>query len=185
MLVINKPAGLVCHPSKNGECSSLIGRLRLHLRTENTARDLAIHPESQTADFASSIPPKSDRNGSRFTPPTPRPAAHLVNRLDRETSGIVIAALNRQAAGELGRLWETRAVHKEYLAIVHGAVLEEYGIIDAPLGRDHRSRVAIKDCVCADGASARTEYWVEQRFTCAIRSWGTSFTAETRTFIWR
>ena len=31
LLVINKPAGLVCHPTKNGEMSSLIGRARLHL----------------------------------------------------------------------------------------------------------------------------------------------------------
>jgi 23S rRNA pseudouridine1911/1915/1917 synthase len=66
-------------------------------------------------------------------------------------------------AGELGRIWETRAVSKEYLAIVHGRVPVEHGIIDAPLGKDEHSRVAIKDCVRPDGASARTEFWVQNR----------------------
>jgi 23S rRNA pseudouridine1911/1915/1917 synthase len=64
----------------------------------------------------------------------------------------------------LRRLWETRAVEKEYLAIVHGLVAADHGIIDAPLGRDESSRVAIKDCVRPDGAPSQTEFWVERRF---------------------
>ena len=54
LLVINKPAGLVCHPTKGDAWSSLISRVRLHLGTESTP--------------------------------------HLVNRLDRETSGVVVVA---------------------------------------------------------------------------------------------
>jgi 23S rRNA pseudouridine1911/1915/1917 synthase len=127
LLVINKPAGLVCHPSKNGEMSSLIGRVRLHL-------------------------------GSGARP-------HLVNRLDRETSGVTIAAKTAEAAGELRQLWEKREVQKEYLAIVHGHVREENGIIEAPLGKDEKSRVAIKDCVRADGSPSQTEFYVERRFS--------------------
>src|ERR1051325_635191 len=108
LLVINKAAGLVCHPSKDGEMSSLIGRARLYLG--NDARP------------------------------------HLVNRLDRETSGVTIIAKNDEAARELRKLWEDREVEKEYLAIVHGHVRDDSGIIDAPLGKDESSRVAIKDC---------------------------------------
>ena len=126
LLVINKPAGLVCHPTKTDEYSSLIGRVRLYL-------------------------------GHELRP-------HLINRLDRETSGVVIVGKNSETAGKLGKIWETRAVCKEYLAIVHGQVLEPHGIIDAPLGKDEQSQVAIKDCVRDDGASARTEFWVESRF---------------------
>jgi 23S rRNA pseudouridine1911/1915/1917 synthase len=114
LLVVNKPAGLVCHPTKNGEMSSLIGRVRLHL-------------------------------GNAAQP-------HLVNRLDRETSGVVIVAKNSEVAGEMGKILESRTIEKEYLAIVHGHVAAEQGIIDAPLGRDETSRVAIKDCVRPDGA---------------------------------
>jgi len=126
LLVINKPADLVCHPTKGDEYSSLISRVRLHL-------------------------------GSDYKP-------HLVNRLDRETSGVTLVAKNATAAGELGRMWEGRVVEKEYLAIVHGHVREEHGLIDAPLGKDERSVVAIKDCVRPDGTAAQTEFWVQRRF---------------------
>ena len=129
LLVINKPAGLVCHPTKGDAYSSLISRVRLHLG-----------PDSQP---------------------------HLVNRLDRETSGVVLVAKNETAARELRRLWEYRLVRKEYLAIVHGHVVAESGTIEVPLGRDERSVIAIKDTVRADGAAARTDYSVERRFARA------------------
>jgi 23S rRNA pseudouridine1911/1915/1917 synthase len=134
LLVINKPAGLVCHPTKNGEMSSLIGRARLHLNTQPSTLN--------------------------FQP-------HLVNRLDRETSGVVIVAKNSIVAGELGQILEGRAIEKEYLSIVHGHVRQEHGLIDAPLGKDEQSRVAIKDCVRLDGAASQTEFWVEQKFSHA------------------
>ncbi len=127
LLVLNKPAGLVCHPSKSGELSSLIGRVRLHL-------------------------------GAGGTP-------HLVNRLDRETSGVTIVAKTQATARQLGKLWQARDVHKEYLALVHGHLLEDSGVIDAALGKDEQSRVAIKDCVRADGAASRTDFEVLRRFT--------------------
>ena len=127
LLVINKPAGLVCHPTKTDEYSSLIGRVRLHCG------------------------------------PGIRP--HLVNRLDRETSGVVIVAKNPEAAGQLGKLWESRAVEKEYLALVHGRVEENHGLIEAALGKDEGSRIAIKDCVRPDGTPALTEFWTELRFS--------------------
>ena len=122
LLVIDKPAGLVCHPTKTDEYSSLISRVRLHLGKDS-------HP-------------------------------HLVNRLDRETSGVTVVAKLDDTARELRRIWEDRQVEKEYLALVHGHVRKKTGIIDAPLGKDEQSRVAIKDCVRPDGAPARTEFWV-------------------------
>ena len=129
LLVINKPAGLVCHPTKGDEYSSLISRLRLHLGPAGTS--------------------------------------HLINRLDRETSGLVLAAKNAAAAGELGKILESRAVEKEYRALVHGHVAAKEGVIDAPLGKDEQSIVAVKDCVRPDGAPSRTDYWVERRFSRA------------------
>jgi 23S rRNA pseudouridine1911/1915/1917 synthase len=126
LLVVHKPAGLVCHPTKNGELSSLIGRARLHLAGR----------ASTQAD-----------------------SVHLINRLDRETSGVVIIAKNSEVAGELGKILENRAVEKEYLAIVHGHVAAEQGMIDAPLGKDEHSRVAVKDCVRPGGAPSQTEFF--------------------------
>ncbi|HEY6166737.1 MAG TPA: RluA family pseudouridine synthase [Verrucomicrobiae bacterium] len=126
LLVINKPAGLVCHPTKGDAYSSLIGRVRLHLGTDAQPR--------------------------------------LVNRLDRETSGVIVVAKTLAAAGELGRVWETRAVTKSYLAIVHGHVAPHRQLIDVPLGKDESSAVAIKDCVRSDGSPAQTEVEVVRRF---------------------
>ena len=131
LLAINKPAGLVCHPTKTDEYSSLISRVRLHLGKDQPA--------------------------------------HLVNRLDRETSGVTLVAKRDEAARELRRLWENRLVEKEYVAIVHGRVAAETGLIDAPLGKDEASRVAVKDCVRADGLPSQTEFFVEKRFSRADR----------------
>lgn len=89
---------------------------------------------------------------------------HLVNRLDRETSGVTLIAKTDAAALDLRWLWESREVEKEYLAIVHGDIGQEHGIIDAPLGRDETSRVAIKDCVRADGLRSQTEFFRERTF---------------------
>jgi 23S rRNA pseudouridine1911/1915/1917 synthase len=126
LLVVCKPAGLVCHPSKSGPLSSLIGRIRLHLG--------------------------------------PGAQPQLINRLDRETSGVVLATKSLPAARELRRLFENRSVHKEYLAIVHGHFTPDHELIDAPLGKDDASPIAIKDTIRADGAPAQTEAWVEHRF---------------------
>jgi len=130
LLVINKPAGLVCHPTKTDEFSSLISRVRLYLGESS-------YPQ-------------------------------LVNRLDRETSGVTMVTKTEQAGRQLRRLWQERDVKKEYLAIVHGHVQQKQGIIDAPLGKDEHSRVAVKDCVRADGAPARTEFWLEKTFARTV-----------------
>ena len=58
-------------------------------------------------------------------------------------------------------------MRKQYSAIVHGHVTEAQGRIEAPLGRDEASVVAIKDCVRADGAAARTDFSVTRRFARA------------------
>jgi 23S rRNA pseudouridine1911/1915/1917 synthase len=154
LVVINKPAGLVCHPTKNGELSSLIGRARLYLNSGGSRREPAL------------ISSEEDARMSELTfAVTGQSQPHLVNRLDRETSGGVIVAKNSKVAGELGKILESRAVEKEYLAIVHGHVAAEQGIVDAPLGRDEHSRVFVKDCVRPDGAPSQTEFRVERRFS--------------------
>ena len=88
----------------------------------------------------------------------------LVNRLDRETSGVVLVAKGAGVARELGNLLaKSETVEKKYWAIVHGHLRDSQCVIDAPLGKDERSQVAIKDCVRADGAAARTTVEVIER----------------------
>ena len=73
-----------------------------------------------------------------------------------ETSGVVLIAKGRTVASELGRLFSRDGVEKRYVALVHGHLPREPLVIDAPLGRDEQSAVAIKDCVRADGAAVQT-----------------------------
>jgi 23S rRNA pseudouridine1911/1915/1917 synthase len=126
LLVINKPAGLVCHPTKGDVYSSLISRIRLHVGAEAPV--------------------------------------HLVNRLDRETSGVVLAVKGDTRVGKIKQLFAEREVSKEYVAIVHGHVAADSGSCEAPLGKDEQAETAVKDCVRPDGAAARTDFVVVQRF---------------------
>jgi 23S rRNA pseudouridine955/2504/2580 synthase len=57
----------------------------------------------------------------------------LVHRLDKDTSGLIVAARRREVAAVLGRAFATRAVEKEYRAVVAGVPAEEKGVIDVPL----------------------------------------------------
>jgi tRNA pseudouridine32 synthase/23S rRNA pseudouridine746 synthase len=86
----------------------------------------------------------------------------LVHRLDRDTSGVILTAKTKPAAGFLGKAMMGRRVRKTYLAIVTpGAPDPAQGAIDAPLRRDEQGREAYMR-VCAadhpDAETARTRY---------------------------
>ena len=131
LLVLRKPAGLVCHPTKGDEYSSLVSRVRIHLGFE----------------------------------------PHMIHRLDRETGGVMTFAKTDDAAAELRALWAAGLVTKEYLALVRGRMPAGEGFLDAPLGPEATSAVAIKDCVRPDGASARTRWRCERSFRRAGGDW--------------
>ncbi|HEY2800101.1 MAG TPA: RNA pseudouridine synthase [Chthoniobacterales bacterium] len=91
----------------------------------------------------------------------------IVNRLDRETSGLVLIAKTAAAAGRFGRAMEEHRIEKEYLAIVHGWPAWEWTAVDAPLARqgEHRpSAIWLKQAIHAQGAPARTEFRAEGSF---------------------
>jgi 23S rRNA pseudouridine1911/1915/1917 synthase len=92
----------------------------------------------------------------------------IVNRLDRETSGLVLVAKTAAAARRFGLLMQEHRLHKEYLAIVWGWPEWETTIVDAPMdrqGKHQASAIWLKQMIHPDGASALTEFRVEQRFT--------------------
>lgn len=91
----------------------------------------------------------------------------IINRLDRETSGLTLVCKTAQAARHFARLMEKRRIHKEYLAIVHGWPEREDSGIDAPLarlGKHAPSQIWLKQAVHPAGAPARTSIRVEKRF---------------------
>jgi 23S rRNA pseudouridine1911/1915/1917 synthase len=91
----------------------------------------------------------------------------IVNRLDRETSGLVLVAKTAAAARRFGLLMQRRRLRKEYLAIVWGWPQWEQRIIDAPLdrqGKHQQSGIWLKQMIHSAGAPAQTEFRVERRF---------------------
>jgi len=118
LLVINKPGDVVCHPSKHGPWSSLVGAAR-------------------------------ERCGLA--------TIHLVFRLDRETSGVIVLAKDPQMASRLQKAMQERNVAKSYLAILTGELAGDVRV-DQPLGPDTSSPVFMKSAVAADGQPSVTRF---------------------------
>ena len=95
----------------------------------------------------------------------------IVNRLDRETSGVVLIAKKAEIARRFGLLMQRRQLKKEYLAIVYGWPDWERTLVDSALDRQgkHRdSAIWLKQMIHPSGAPAETEFKVERRFTRSI-----------------
>jgi len=115
VLVIDKPSGLVTHPSPGRSSGTLVNAL------------LGRAPASEYGAVAG-----SDRPG-------------IVHRLDRDTSGLIVVARNDHAQQALMAQLKARRVKKTYLALVQGSPVAEIGRIEAPIGRDprHFGRMAV------------------------------------------
>ncbi len=120
LVVVNKPGDVVCHPSKAGPWSSLVGALREY---------------------------------------TQLPTVHLVFRLDRETSGVVVLAKDAKMASRLQVAMQERKVGKAYEAILTGQLLAPV-TVNQPLGDDVHSPVFLKSAVVGpgEGQSAVTHF---------------------------
>jgi len=91
----------------------------------------------------------------------------IINRLDRETSGLTLVCKTAAAARQFSMLMGKRRIHKEYYAIAWGWPADDHYEIDAPLGRmgEHNpSNIWLKQAVHPLGAQARTTAFVEKRF---------------------
>jgi len=91
----------------------------------------------------------------------------IVNRLDRESSGIVLIAKRAEVAREFGLLMQSRRITKEYHAIVWGWPEWETKTIDGPIlrqGQIKPSKIYLKQTIDDRGAPAMTEFQMVQRF---------------------
>jgi 23S rRNA pseudouridine1911/1915/1917 synthase len=88
----------------------------------------------------------------------------IVHRLDKDTSGLLVVAKTSTAYDSLVAQLEARTVRRRYLAVVHGRVRPDEGVVDAPIGRhpQHRQRMAVLSE--GKGKRAVTRYRVEERF---------------------
>jgi 23S rRNA pseudouridine1911/1915/1917 synthase len=134
LLIVDKPAGLVVHPSPGHGSGTLVNAL------------LALDPDA----------------GGSFGGIAGVQRPGIVHRLDRDTSGLLMVARTDLAQHSLMAQLKARRVKKTYLALVQGDVSAEVGRIEAPIGRDpkHRTRMA----VVPDGRASTTGYRVRERF---------------------
>jgi 23S rRNA pseudouridine1911/1915/1917 synthase len=90
----------------------------------------------------------------------------IVHRLDKDTSGVMVAAKTEQAMAHLAAQFadhgRTGPLHRLYAAFCWGQTQQARGTVDAPLGRDQNNR--LKQTVRKDGRAAITHYAVEARF---------------------
>lgn len=84
----------------------------------------------------------------------------LVHRLDRDTSGLLLAAKTEAALTTLGRAMQKRYIEREYRGLVEGVPRDAAGTIRGALGRDARNR--LRYAVRSDGKPAVTHYTVRE-----------------------
>ena len=90
---------------------------------------------------------------------TPR----MINRLDRETSGLIVVAKNERAAKALGKAVLRREIEKRYVAICWGEFGQVRGVVDQPIAVSRKSVVYTKREVDTSGRPSVTEFAVEKR----------------------
>jgi len=110
LLIVDKPAGLVVHPSAGHAADTLVNALLAHAGPEGFGGIAGVQ----------------------------RPG--IVHRLDRDTSGLLMVARTDAAQHSLMAQLKARRIKKTYLALVLGEVAAEVGRIEAPIGRDHKHR---------------------------------------------
>lgn len=125
----------------------------------NKPAGVAMHPKADDAAAPSLAAMLTGYLGEGSVP-------HFVSRLDKGTSGLLIAAKSGYVHDRLRRALHSSELRREYRAVAVGLVTPPCGVIDAPIGRADGS--IIRRCVREDGLVSRTEYEVLQtteRFT--------------------
>ena len=114
LIVINKDDDIIVHPARSNKSGTIINALAWHFQ----------HASSGTLSTV----------GEEFARPG------VVHRLDRHTTGVMVAAKTDTAHWRLSKQFEKRQTHKRYLAVVHGEVEPLSDIIDVPLGKHQTKR---------------------------------------------
>ncbi|HEP4673164.1 TPA: RluA family pseudouridine synthase [Streptococcus pyogenes] len=130
LAIINKPQGMVVHPSTGHPSGTMVNALMYHIK------DL------------------SSING------VVRPG--IVHRIDKDTSGLLMVAKTDAAHQALAEELKAKKSLRKYLAIVHGNLPNDRGMIEAPIGRSEKDRK--KQAVTAKGKEAVTRFTVLERF---------------------
>ena len=132
VIVVNKPSGMIVHPSVGIYSGTLVNALLYHCHDELSGINGKIRPG-------------------------------IVHRLDKDTSGVMVVAKNDFAHNDLALQIGSKTAIKEYVALVHGNITEEKGIINGNIGRHpiDRKKMAV---VTNGGKPATTVFHVLERY---------------------
>lgn len=139
LIVINKPAGLVVHPGAGNPDGTLVNALLYHC--QNKGENLL---------------QKFEAASDRFRP-------GIVHRLDKGTSGVMVAAKTQKCHEELVKLFSTHDIDRAYQALAMGQAPFLSGKIESTIGRHPHNRLKMAANV-REGRSAITHYKVLQQF---------------------
>ena len=128
--VVNKPQGMVVHPSAGHPNGTLVNALLFHMQDLSSINDVI------------------------------RPG--IVHRIDKDTSGLLMIAKNDFAHESLAKQLKEKTSLRKYVALVHGVIPHEKGVIDAPIGRSKTDRKM--QAVIEEGKPAVTHFQVLERF---------------------
>lgn len=135
LIVVNKPAGMLVHPSHYENSGTLLNAMAYWLNR-------SVSPGTSGASRGLIRP-------------------GLIHRLDKQTSGLVAVAKNARSHVVMCEHWMKKRVEKRYLALVEGIVAEDKGIIEAPIGRfADLKHWSVKE----DGKHSETRFWVRDRY---------------------
>lgn len=133
LLLADKKTGLLVHADGENYGDTLIDRIQRHLFEKGE------YDPAAEQSFA--------------------PA--LVNRIDRNTGGIVIAAKNAEALRVLNEKMKNREIEKYYLCVVHGRLAQKAGLLEGYLEKDaQKNRVFVRDTPAPGARSIKTRYRV-------------------------
>lgn len=132
VILVNKPKGMVVHPSAGHHTGTLVNALLFHCQGELSGINGILRPG-------------------------------IVHRIDRDTTGVLIACKNDRAHNALAGQLKEHTITRRYRALVCGNLKEDEGTVDAPIGRHpvERKKMAV---VRSGGKQAVTRYRVLERF---------------------
>lgn len=129
LIVVNKPSGLVVHPSHTVKEATLVHGILAQATIE---KDDPLRPG-------------------------------IVHRIDKETSGLLVVAKNKDTLLALQSELKARKTEREYVALVEGVIAHNNGKIDAPIGRDPKERKLMS--IHGKGKPSVTYFRVLERFS--------------------
>lgn len=133
-----------------------------HLIVLSKPADMVVHPTDNHREgtLVHALLAHSDDLGSLGG--VERPG--IVHRLDKDTTGLMLVAKNDEAQARLSDAIRIRSVDRRYLALVHGVITPDTGIVDAPIGRHPRYRARMAVSHESGSRQAVTNFTVFERY---------------------